>query len=118
MGYLGKDALERLMSNVYGVKIKGQLTFNCQTCLQRKARKNISHRQPARIAPRSLWHIHFDLFHLKNSYNQMRYALLIKDECSGYIWVYVQPGKTQNEFLQALKAFSRIIPAQYNLHIC
>jgi hypothetical protein len=48
----------------------------------------------------------------------MRYALVIKDEFSGYIWVYVQLGKTQNEFLQALKAFLRMIRAQYNLHIC
>ena len=48
----------------------------------------------------------------------MRYALVIKDEFSGYIWVYAQSGKTQDEFLQALKAFSRMIRAQYDLHIC
>jgi hypothetical protein len=112
MGHLGKDALERLMSNVYGVRIKGPVVFNCQACIQGKAKRNISRRQPARIAPRPLWRIHFDLFHLENAYNQMRYALVIKDEFSGYIWVYVQPGKTQDEFLQALKAFSRMIRAQ------
>jgi len=118
MGHLGKEALERLMSNVYGVKIRGPIIFNCEACVQGKAKKNISRRQPARMAPRPLWRIHFDLFHLENAYNQMRYALVIKDEFSGYIWVYVQPGKTQDEFLQALKAFSRMIRAQYDLHIC
>ena len=118
MGHLGKEALERLMTNVYGVKIKGPVVFNCQACLQAKAKRQISRRQPARIAPRPLWRIHFDLFYLENAYNQMKYALVIKDEFSGYIWVYVQPGKTQDEFLQALKAFSRMIRAQYDLHIC
>jgi hypothetical protein len=38
MGHLGKEALERLVSNVYGVKIKGLLTINCQACLQAKAK--------------------------------------------------------------------------------
>src|SRR5438552_3987100 len=47
----------------------------------------------------------------------MRYALVIKDKFSDYIWFYVQPGKTQDEFLQALKAFSRMIRARYDVHI-
>jgi len=54
MGHLGKEALERLMTNVYGVKIKGPVVFNCQACLQAKAKRQISRRQPARIAPRPL----------------------------------------------------------------
>jgi hypothetical protein len=33
MGHLGKEALERLVLNVYGVKIRGLLTINCQACL-------------------------------------------------------------------------------------
>lgn len=44
MGHLGKDALERLMSNVYGVRIKGPVVFNCQACLQAKAKRQISRR--------------------------------------------------------------------------
>jgi hypothetical protein len=42
MGHLGKDALEHLMSNVYGVKIKGPVVFNCEACVQAKAKKTIS----------------------------------------------------------------------------
>ena len=42
MGYLGKEALERLISNIYGVKIKGPVVFNCQACLQAKAKRQIS----------------------------------------------------------------------------
>ena len=118
MGHLGKEALERLVSNVYGVKIKGQLTIDCQAYLQVKAKKQISRRPSGRLAPRPLWRIRFDLFELERAYNQMRYALVIQDEFTGYIWVYILAGKTQEEFLQALKAFTRMAKAQYGLHVC
>jgi len=52
MGHLGKEALEKLMSNVYDVKIKGPVTFNYQACLQAKAKRQISRRQSSRISPR------------------------------------------------------------------
>ena len=85
MGHLGKEALERLVSSVYGVKIKGPLTINCQACLQAKAKQQISRRPSGRMAPRPLWRIRFDIFELERAYNQMRYALVIQDEFSGYI---------------------------------
>ena len=44
MGHLGKEALERLISNVYKVKIKRPIAFNCQACLQAKAKWQISRR--------------------------------------------------------------------------
>ena len=118
MGHLGKEALERLMSNVYGVKIKGSLTFNCQACLQAKAKRQVSRRQSSRIAPRPIWRIRFDIFELERAYNQLKYALVIQDEFSGHIWAYPLAGKTQEEFVQTLKDFSRMIRTQYGLHIC
>ena len=99
MGHLGKEALERLMSNVYGVKIKGSLTFNCQACLQAKAKRQVSRRQSSRIAPRPIWRIRFDIFELERAYNQLKYALVIQDEFSGHIWAYPLAGKTQEEFV-------------------
>jgi hypothetical protein len=50
MDYLGKEALERLISNVYRIKIRGLLTFNCQTYLQVKAKRQILRRQLIRMA--------------------------------------------------------------------
>jgi hypothetical protein len=44
MEYLGKEALERLISNVYGVKIKGPIVFNYKVYIQGKAKKNILRR--------------------------------------------------------------------------
>ena len=106
MRHLGKEALKRLVSNVYGVKIRGPLTVNCQACLQAKAKKQISRRPSRRMAPRPLWRIRFDLFTLEKAYNQMRYAVVIQDEFTGYIWVYPLAGKTQEEFVQASRTFS------------
>ncbi len=106
------------MSNIYGIKIKGLVIFNYKACIQGKAKKTILQRQLARIVSRLLQYIHFDLFYLENAYNQMRYALVIKDEFSRYIWVYSQLGRTQDKFLQAFKAFLRIIKVQYDLYIC
>ena len=48
----------------------------------------------------------------------MRYAVVIQDEFTGYIWVYPLAGKTQEEFVQAFKTFSRMVKTQYDLHIC
>jgi hypothetical protein len=69
MGHLGKEALERLVSSVYGVKIKGLLTINCQACLQAKAKQQILRRPSGRMAPRPLWRIRFDIFELERAYN-------------------------------------------------
>ena len=118
MGHLGKEALERLMSSVYGVKIKGPIVFNCQACLQAKAKRQISRRQSSRIAPRPFWRVRFDIFELERAYNQLKYALVIQDEFTGHIWAYPVAGKTQDEFVQTLKDFSRMLKAQYDLHIC
>jgi hypothetical protein len=106
------------MSNVYGVKIKGPIAFNCQACLQAKAKRQISRRQPSRISPRPFWRIRMDIFELERAYNQLRYAFVIQDEFSGHIWAYPLAGKTQDEFVQTLKDFSRMIRAQYDLYIC
>ena len=51
MGHLGKEALEKLMSNVYGVKIKGPIVINCQACSQAKAKRQISRQQSSKITP-------------------------------------------------------------------
>ena len=118
MGHLGKEALERLMTNVYSVKIKGPVVLNCQACLQAKAKRQISRRQSSRIAPRLFWCIRFDIFELERAYNQLKHALVIQDEFTGHIWAYPVVGKTSDKFVQTLKDFLRMIKAQYGLHIC
>jgi hypothetical protein len=85
MGQLGKDALERLMSNVYGVRIKGPVVFNCEACLRAKAKPQISRRQSSRILPRPFWRIRLDIFELERAYNNLKNALVIEDEFTGHI---------------------------------
>ena len=93
-GHIGQDALERLMSETYGVRIKGQLTINCEACTRATAKRKISRRPPNRIASRPLWRIHFDLFQLIPSSVGYERALVIRDEYSGRLWMYPLPDKT------------------------
>ena len=99
MGYLGKEALERLITNVYKIKIKNLIVFNYEACVQTKVKRQILQRQFSRIAPRLFWRIRFDIFELERAYNQLKYALVIQDEFTGYIWAYLVAGKTQDEFI-------------------
>jgi len=40
-GHIGQDALERLMSETYGVRIKGQLTISCEACVRATAKRKV-----------------------------------------------------------------------------
>jgi hypothetical protein len=44
IGYLDKEALERLIFNVYRIKIKGPIVFNYEAYVQAKAKRQISRR--------------------------------------------------------------------------
>ncbi|MFL5692379.1 MAG: reverse transcriptase domain-containing protein [Ktedonobacteraceae bacterium] len=117
-GHIGQDALERLMSETYGVRIKGQLTTSCEACIRATAKRKVSRRAPKRMASRPLWRIHFDLFQLIPSSVGLERALVIQDEYSGRIWVYPLPDKTQEEVTSALENFATMAKRQWNLEIC
>jgi len=116
-GHIGQDALERLMSETYGVRIKGQLTINCEECIQATAKRKVSRRPANRKAPRPLWRIHLDLFQLERSFVGYERALVIQCEYSGQIWVYPLPDKTQDEVVNAIKDFANMAKRQWNLEI-
>jgi Reverse transcriptase (RNA-dependent DNA polymerase) len=117
-GHIGQDALERLMSETYGVRIKGQLTISCEACAQATAKRKISRRAANKIASRPLWRIHFDLFQLTRSSVGFERALVIRDEYSGRIWTYSLPDKTQEEVTSTLEDFANMAKRQWSLEIC
>ncbi|RMZ76754.1 hypothetical protein DV736_g6702, partial [Chaetothyriales sp. CBS 134916] len=117
-GHIGREALERLMTATYGVRIKGQLTLDCEACIQAAAKQKISRRPAIRVAPRPLWRIHFDLFQLPPSSVGYERALVIRDEYSGQIWMYALPNKTQEEVVSTIQAFAQMAKRQWNLEIC
>ena len=117
-GHLGQESLERLMSDTYGVRIKGPLTLDCESCIQAKAKQMVSRKQSNQIAPRPLWRIHIDLFHMSNSSTGLSCALAIQDEHTGRIWVYPLPDRTQASVVSTLKSFAAMAKNQWNLKIC
>jgi hypothetical protein len=117
-GHIGQDALERIMSDTYGVRIKGQLTISCEACVRATAKRKVSRRAANRVASRPLWRIHFDLFQLVPSSVGLERALVIRDEYSGRIWIYPLPNKTQEEVTSTLEDFANMAKRQWNLEIC
>jgi hypothetical protein len=117
-GHIGQDALERLMSETYGVRIKGQLTISCEACVRATTKRKVSRRAANRMASRPLWRIHFDLFQLIPSSVGLERALVIRDEYSGRIWAYTLPDKTQEEVTSALEDYANMAKRQWNLEIC
>jgi hypothetical protein len=117
-GHIGKEALEKLISAAYGVKIQGQLTLECEDCIQAKAKEHVSRRPSNQRSPRPFWRISIDLFEQVQSMTNMARALVIQDEYSGEIWVYPLPDKSQDIVVGALQDFTTMIRTQWDLRIC
>lgn len=116
-GHPSQEALEKLLTESYGVKIKGQLRNACESCALATANRQISRRAANRTAPRPLWRIHLDLFQLTPSSVGYERALVIQDEHSGLIWVYPLPNKTQEEVTTAVENFANMAKRQWGLDI-
>ena len=84
-GHPGKDALEHLVKNATGVKIKGPLIIEYEDYSQAKAIRVVSRRLPSDLSNAFGRRLFFNIFTYQHSYDGYRYALLIKDEFLGYI---------------------------------
>jgi hypothetical protein len=120
LGHLDADALEHLVEQTIGSKIKGPVKVECKACAISKATRIVSRRSPQTQAPRPFWRIHIDIFDLHTSYNGKTCALLIRDEYTSMIFIYVHvlPDHTTASVFGSLKAFIALIKRQYDLTVC
>jgi hypothetical protein len=118
LGHLNPEALEQLVRHTTGARIKGPIRIDCRPCSEAKATRIISRRGPHAKAPRPFWRIYIDVFHLHESYNGKKTALLIKDEFTGMIVAYFHTEATQAALLGSLKSFESMIQRQYALGLC
>ncbi|KAI8416050.1 hypothetical protein FOFC_02359 [Fusarium oxysporum] len=118
LGHLNPEALEQLVRYTTGARIKGPIRIDCRPCSEAKATRIISRRGPHAKAPRPFWRIYIDVFHLHESYNGKKTALLIKDEFTGMIFAYFHTEATQAALLGSLKSFESMIQRQYALGLC
>ncbi|KAI8416768.1 hypothetical protein FOFC_03081 [Fusarium oxysporum] len=109
LGHLNPEALEQLVRHTTGARIKGPIRIDCRPCSEAKATRIISRRGPHAKAPRPFWRIYIDVFHLHESYNGKKTALLIKDEFTGMIFAYFHTEATQAALLGSLKSFESMI---------
>ncbi|KAI8399979.1 hypothetical protein FOFC_18798 [Fusarium oxysporum] len=112
LGHLNPEALEQLVRHTTGARIKGPIRIDCRPCSEAKATRIISRRGPHAKAPRPFWRIYIDVFHLHESYNGKKTALLIKDEFTGMIFAYFHTEATQAALLGSLKSFESMIQRQ------
>ncbi|KAI8416924.1 hypothetical protein FOFC_03237 [Fusarium oxysporum] len=118
LGHLNPEALEQPVRHTTGARIKGPIRIDCRPCSEAKATRIISRRGPHAKAPRPFWRIYIDVFHLHESYNGKKTALLIKDEFTGMIFAYFHTEATQAALLGSLKSFESMIQRQYALGLC
>jgi hypothetical protein len=118
LGHLGADALEHLVEQTIGAKIKGPVKVECNACAISKATRIVSRRSPQTKAPRPFWRVYIDVFDLHTSYNGKTCALLIRDEYTSITFIYVLPDHTTARVLGSLKAFTAMVKRQYDLTVC
>jgi len=118
LGHLNAAALEHLVEHTTGARIKGPIQIDCKACSQAKATRIVSRRSPQTRAPRPFWRIYIDIFSMNTSYNGKEAALIIRDEFTGMIFIYLLKDQTQETILNALQNFEAMIQRQYQLGIC
>ncbi|QLI71373.1 Retrovirus-related Pol polyprotein from transposon TNT 1-94 [Metarhizium brunneum] len=118
LGHLGSEAPERLVQQTTGAKIKGPLKIECKDCAVAKAKRIVSRRSPRTKAPRPFWRIYVDIFAMSDGYKGMKHAVLIRDEYTSMIYIYLLRDATTESVLGVLKAFEAYIRRQFDTSIC
>ena len=109
LGHLGADALEHLVEQTTGSKIVGPIKVECTDCATSKATRVISRRSPQTRAPRPFWRVYVDIFDMHTLYNGKNYVLLIRDEYTSMIFIYILRDYTTASVFGLLKAFAALI---------
>ncbi|KAM4067558.1 integrase core domain-containing protein [Hirsutella rhossiliensis] len=118
LGHLNAQALEHLVENTTGCKIKGPVTVDCESCSLGKGKRVVSRRSPQNKAQRPFWRIYIDIFSLHTSFNDKEAVLLIKDEFTSMIFIHFLNDATQDSVMTALRNHEAMIKRQWDLNIC
>ena len=116
LGHPGPSAVEHLVQQAEGVRIKGVTTVECNACGTAKIRRQIS-RAPRTNDQKPGERISID-FHSyeKQSYNKELSQLLITDKCSRYQWdFYLTDNRTAKSIIKMLTNFLKFLQNQYNI---
>jgi hypothetical protein len=106
-GYLGPQALQKLVHHVRNVIITGPSRVTCEYCALAYAKQVISRRATKRRSPRPFWRVVWDLFDYPVAYDNSSWMLVIKDEFSGKLFVFPLPSKEGAQVFETIRTFER-----------
>jgi hypothetical protein len=115
-GHLGPQALKALVTAVRGVRLYGTPRLQCEHCAITHAKQVIS-RRPRERSPRPYWRIAWDLFDMPKDRGGERWLLVIKDDYSGKIHLYVIIAKSIFEIMRVMRHFVALVWTKYKLRI-
>ncbi len=98
-------------------EIEALTTLQCLDCIQIKATKVVSRQPPKDPNDTFGRQLFFDLFTLPYSYDGYHYILFIKDEHTGYIWIYLLVNRTQKTVVTTLIQFVALLETQYRVKV-
>lgn len=111
-------ALELLVQNARGVRIKGIKRIDCEACSKAYAKKTIQRAPLEGKSPRPYFRIAWDIFYFSQALDGSIYAVVITDEYSGAIQVFPLTLKAQEQVFGTIRRFERWVKRQYGLSIC
>ena len=116
LGHPGPAAIEHLVQQAEGVRVKGITTVECNACGKAKIRRQIS-RAPRMNdqGPGERISIDFHSYE-KQSFNRELSQLLITDKCSRYQWdFYLTDHRIARSIIQVLSNFIKFLQNQFNI---
>ncbi|KAK4078062.1 hypothetical protein Purlil1_12083 [Purpureocillium lilacinum] len=114
--HAGPQALEQLVLQTKGVRIKGPTTVQCTACGTGKATEIISRRESRNRSRQPFYRIFIDIFEFPAAYNTHRYVLLATDEFSGMMFSWSMASKA--EVSRIIKNFEARIKRHTGASIC
>jgi hypothetical protein len=118
LGHPGPAAIEHLVQQTQGVRIKGITTVQCDSCGRAKSRRQIS-RAP-RInndGPGERLSIDFHTYE-NQAYTKEKSQMLITDKFSGMQWdLYFSDHRTARSIIKLLSIFTLFLKNHYNISV-
>ncbi|KAL3955856.1 hypothetical protein ACCO45_009875 [Purpureocillium lilacinum] len=114
--HAGPRALEQLVLQTKGVRIKGPTTVQCTACGTGKATEIISRRESPNRSRQPFYRVFLDIFEFPAASNTHRYVLLATDEFSGMMFSWSMASKA--EVSRIIKNFEARIKRHTGASIC
>jgi Reverse transcriptase (RNA-dependent DNA polymerase) len=115
LGHPGPEALNHLVNQSQGVRIKGAITtIDCNDCGCAKAKRQIR-REPRDRPEKAGTHLAIDFHDFEQSSNGYTSVMLITDRFSGYIWDFYLQNRQARTITDALRWLFSILERQYQI---